>query len=401
MPQKILCRLAIVTLFATCGMANAQKVRISAWYWLNSAPKVTWQGDFVTMKNMGFTDVVLSWGIDVSACSYRTADTKYAIREAHAAGLGAYLVIWQPVANTLTRKPNFQQVDSAGHELYSFDVFNPAWRDTEWKKYLQSIAFAYHEIPGFAGYVLDDSFLEGPIEHLGGARGTGTVSYGEFEKKHFTGDLPRSTGDLRWPEWVSARENWWVAWAQDTVNFIRQIDPDKAHQIYVEDPAGNALNPNLKNTIGLDFGRVAKYFDAVGAYSSFGYSAGSDNTKEVTEKTHHIIAEVQNIIGPSKGQIYTFWVADSADELKPGPAIFPTVDQIKSICQAALESGVHHLDMYGFRIGDYRVSAEDFQAKSPGRGAIYPLTGQFPQKFLWDRPEIESGLAQYLLSLNR
>jgi hypothetical protein len=27
-------------------------VRVSAWYWLNAAPKADWEGDFITMKNL-------------------------------------------------------------------------------------------------------------------------------------------------------------------------------------------------------------------------------------------------------------------------------------------------------------------------------------------------------------
>jgi hypothetical protein len=67
------------------------RVRISAWYWLNSAPRTDWQGDFVTMRNLGFTDVVHCWGIDLAALRFkaRIADTREAMRLAQHAGLGA------------------------------------------------------------------------------------------------------------------------------------------------------------------------------------------------------------------------------------------------------------------------------------------------------------------------
>jgi hypothetical protein len=381
--------------------AFSQNVRISAWYWLNSAPKVAWQGDFVTMKNMGFTDVLLSWGIDVAAAGIRTADTRTAIEEAHRAGLRSYLVVWQPTANSLKRQPEFMQVDSAGNQLFSFDVFNPEWRRTEWKQYLQGIAKAYHNEPGMAGYVFDDSFLQGPVGNLDGRSGTGTVSYGKYEQEHFGGELPRKPSDPRWNEWVKAREGWWEDWAKDTVGFIRQIDPDKNHQIYLEDPAGNALNPILQNTIGLDFARVAKHFDAVGAYSSFSYTSSPDSGVKAAEETKDIISKLKTIVGADKATIYTYWVADPAEELQPGLAKYPTAEQIRQISEAALQSGICHLDMYGFRIGDYRVNEENFAQKTPGNGETYPLTDQFPQKFLWDRPHIQDDLANYLRSLNR
>lgn len=393
--------LTLTLLFGSMSIgAFAQKVRISAWYWLNSAPKVAWPGDFITMKNMGFTDVLLSWGIDVAAVGIRTADTRTAIEAAHRAGLRSYLVVWQPTANSLERRPEFMQVDSAGNQLFSFDVFNPEWRRTEWKQYLQGIAKAYHNEPGMAGYVFDDSFLQGPVGNLDGHGGTGTVSYGKYEQKSFGGELPRKPSDPRWNEWVEAREGWWEDWAKDTVGFIRQIDPDKSHEIYLEDPAGNALNPILRDTIGLDFARVAKHFDAVGAYSSFAYTSSPDSGAKAAEGTRDIISKLKNIVGADKATIYTYWVADPAEELEPGLAKYPTAEQIRLISEAALQSGIHHLDMYGFRIGDYRVNEGNFAQKAPGSGDTYPLTDQFPQKFLWDRPQIQDDLANYLKNLN-
>ncbi len=386
---------------AAAAGAMAQKVRISAWYWLNSAPRVAWQGDFVTMKKMGFTDVLLCWGIDLAAVGIRIADTKTAIEEAHQAGLGAYLVIWQPTANSLERHPQVQQVDSAGNQLFSFDVFNREWRQTEWKQYLQRVAKAYHNEPGMAGYVFDDSFTEGPIGKPDGPSGTGVVSYGKYEQKHFCGNLPRKSTDPGWDKWVQARAKWWEDWARDTVGSIRQIDPDKSHEIYLEDPAGDALNPNLRNTIGLDFSRVAKYFDAVGAYSSFSYSSSPNSGAKAAQGTREIITKLKKAVGGTKATTYTFWVANPAEEFKPGMAKYPTAEQIREISEAALQSGVHHLDMYGYRIGDYRVRDEDLAKVTPGDGVTYPLTGQFPHKFLWDRPQIQGELSNYLRGLNQ
>src|SRR6266568_6092167 len=83
----------LVCLFSSDNIAFAApaKVRISAWYWLNSAPRVNWEGDFVTMRNMGFTDVVLCWGVDAAAFATRIDDSRYAMQMAAKAGIGAYV----------------------------------------------------------------------------------------------------------------------------------------------------------------------------------------------------------------------------------------------------------------------------------------------------------------------
>ena len=400
MLKRFLTMTLVLILVPPQGIAWGQKVRISAWYWLNSAPKVAWEGDFVTMKKMGFTDVVLCWGIDLAAVGFRTQDTKTAIEEAYRAGLKSYLVVWQPTANSLPRLPGFEQVDSAGNVLFSFDVFNPEWRQTSWKQYLQTVAAAYRGEPGMAGYVFDDSFTLGPVATERGPAGSGIVAYGKYEQDHFGGPLPRKVTDPRWNEWVSARQNWWEDWAKDTVGFIRQVDKNPAHQIYLEDPADDVLHPDRTKTIGLDLNRVAKHFDAFGAYSDFAYRGSPEDNAKVVKGTQDILAKVTQEVGKEKNTIYTFWVANPAEELAPGLAKFPTVKQIRLIADAALQAGIRHLDMYGYRIGDYRVEAGTLEKFSPGTGTTYPLTEQFPQKFLWDRPEIQEELGNYLRGLN-
>src|SRR5256885_13340654 len=42
--------------------APAQPLRISAWYWLNSAPREEWDRDFRNMAKLGFTHAGLCWG---------------------------------------------------------------------------------------------------------------------------------------------------------------------------------------------------------------------------------------------------------------------------------------------------------------------------------------------------
>jgi hypothetical protein len=56
--------------------------------------------------------------------------------------------------------------------------------------------------------------------------------------------------------------------------------------------------------------------------------------------------------------------------------------------------------MYGYRIGEYRATREEMARMVPREPVPYMLTGQFPQKFMWDRPEIQTELGAYLRSLN-
>jgi hypothetical protein len=381
-------RLALLLMICSIAFADAAPVRISAWYWLNSAPKESWEGDFVTMKNLGFTDVLMCWGLDLAGIVTRKTETRQAMQSARRAGLGVYLIVWQPSANSLPRDPEFLQVDATGKQLDTLDVFNPKWRSTQWKTFLQDVAKTYGPESGFAGYVLDDSF------------GSANISYGPFEEKLFGAPLPRKPGEPHWDEWTKAREGWWEDWAKDTISYIRAIDPTPEHIIYLEDTIGRITNPKQQASIGLDFNRVARHFDAVGGYTSPTWTTNADSDKKVLQLTEKAILSVRKMVGPEKKIIYTFWSANIAEERKPGPAMYPTAAQIQAVCEKALELGVRHLDMYGYRIGEYRATREEMARMMPREPAPYILTGQFPQKFLWDRPEIQSELGAYLRSLN-
>ena len=63
-------------------------------------------------------------------------------------------------------------------------------------------------------------------------------------------------------------------------------------------------------------------------------------------------------IGPSKKIIYTFWVGNVLELRTPGPAKYPTVDDVRDICP-------------------------------------------FPHRYLYDRPELYEPLGDYLRGLNR
>src|SRR5215470_11452887 len=125
----------LLCLLLTSSALAEPSVRISAWYWLNSAPKESWHGDFITMKNLGFTDILMCWGLDLAGIVTRKSETRQAVQWAHQAGLGVYLIVWQPSANSLPRDPEFLQIDANGKQLNTLDVFDPKWRSTQWKAF--------------------------------------------------------------------------------------------------------------------------------------------------------------------------------------------------------------------------------------------------------------------------
>jgi hypothetical protein len=212
--------------------------------------------------------------------------------------------------------------------------------------------------------------------------------------------LPRKPEDPGWDNWTKARQGWWEDWAKDTVQYIRAIDANTQHVIYLEDTIGRITNPKQQASIGLDFARVARHFDEVGGYTCPIWTTNVDSEQKVLALTKNAIGSVRKMVGPEKPIVYTFWSANIVEERKPGPAVYPSSAQIQEVCAEALKLGVRHLDMYGFRIGEYRATREEMKRMMPAEPAPYILTGQFPHKFMWDRPEIQTGLGAYLRGLN-
>ncbi|MGH9667295.1 MAG: hypothetical protein ACRD9L_22970, partial [Bryobacteraceae bacterium] len=286
--DQIRTRIALLAVLAAgCALpAGKPPVRISAWYWLNAAPPGEWDADFRAMHNLGFTDAILCWGLDAAAFGTRTADTHRALQFAARHQLGAYLMIWHPTHNSLPRAPEFQQVDVSGNRRFTFDTFNSQWRQSQWKGYLQKVAAEYKADAGLAGYVFDDSFSIGPIDHFGGPGGNRKdefISYGAADARLFGSQPPRSQADSAWAKWVAARAGWWEDWARDTSAFIRAIDANPKHELYLED-TDHALTDDIRNRVGVDFGRIARHFDAVGAYTYAPFDAG-DNGARVAAHT--------------------------------------------------------------------------------------------------------------------
>jgi hypothetical protein len=147
------------------------------------------------MAKLGFTHAALCWGLDAAAWTLRVDDTRYALECCRRAGLGAYLVVWHPVHNSLPRRHEFQQVDVMGRLRFSFDTFNPKWRASQWKRYLQSVANLHAHEAAFAGYIFDDSFGIGPVSSISGPEGTSAeriISYGEDDLRRFGKARPRN-----------------------------------------------------------------------------------------------------------------------------------------------------------------------------------------------------------------
>ena len=93
-PTILFAMLLMVLPWLVQGAVPHPKIRISAWYWLNSAPKPEWARDFTQMSKMGFTDVLLCWGLDAAAFGLpnRSQDTLDAMRMAEKVGMGSYIV---------------------------------------------------------------------------------------------------------------------------------------------------------------------------------------------------------------------------------------------------------------------------------------------------------------------
>jgi len=381
--------------------AAAEPLRISGWYWLNSAPRAEWERDFRKMASLGFTHVDLCWGLDAAAWNLRVEDTKYALQSCRRAGLGAYFIVWHPVHNSLKRSPEFQQVDAGAQLRFSFNTFNRTWRETEWKRYLQTLARLYAQDPAFAGYIFDDSFSIGPVKSIAGPAGAPAdrfISYSEDDVRRFGKTPPRQPSDPGWAEWTKARAGWWEDWARDTNRFIRDVDPDTRHEVYLEDEQ-HVLSQAVGDATGVDFGRTAKAFDAVGAYTEAHWDGKPGSAKRTIDEALSALAKTRAAVGPEKKIIYTFWVGNILELRTPGPAKYPTIEQIREICEAALTFGIRHLDMYGYRIGDYLVTDQNWPEKRPPARGPYPLTDPFPGKYLYDRPELIEPLGEYLRGL--
>jgi len=410
---------------------SVQKTRFSVWYWLNAVPKEEWSDDFSMIAKNGFTDVILCWGYDLSAFRLRKQDSLEALEICRRNNLGAFLLIWHPIHNSLLLEanPEHLQVDNLGNKRFSFNLFSPEWRNSQWKRYLQDLAFTYKASEAFSGYALDDSFALGPISSFGGMEGVKAgdfVSYSESDAERFRewlrshyetlsrlngnwasnysdwSDLsPPTTIDSEsiWKDWTDARTEWLEDWARDTMRCIREVDPDPDHIVYIEDLASvlgmesskSDFSPrpiNVVDAIGLRFGQVTRHFDRLGAYTMPSSWDSEDSLEKALELTDAVVEETIAQAGGPDQLVYTFWISDSKQVFSPGPVTRPTAEEIWEISQLAIEKGVKHIDYYAFDVGGASLADEaEWKRYLPGSDANYPLAKQFRQTWLKDRPD--------------
>lgn len=421
--------------FHFTGPARQEKsFRISTWYWLNSAPREEWDGDFAAVAKAGFTDLLLCWGLDATAPALQKANTRRALDLCSKNGLRAYLLVWHPTHNSLARQADFQQVDNLGNRLFSFNLFHKTWRATQWKQYLQEVAASYKHHPAFAGYLFDDSFGLGKVGSLNGdiRRERGDfVSYSPYDFAQFRDWLKTRHGSLAalskawsieytnwdglepprqltrenehaWSDWCAARRDWLLEWSKETVASIREIDPDPDHEIYLEDtyrvlglvsqPSKYSFRPvTIRDTVGLDFGAVTRPFDAICGYTYFSWE-GTDALQKAQDATRETLRATRSQAADTQKIIYTFWVADVNVD-KPLPVEHPTADEIIAIAKTAASLGVRHVDYYGFRIGEWRVTDDQWLRLRPGSEEAYPIVESIQGVFLRDRPQVLKELA--------
>ncbi len=415
-------------------------LRISAWYWLNSVEKQQWEKDFKSAAETGFTDMLLCWGLDSAAVSFQKENTRWALSLCQKFGMRAYLLIWHPSHNSLPRRAEFQQVDSNGNLLFTFNLFNRQWRSTQWKEYLQTIAAAYKDHPGLAGYLLDDTFGPGPVGSFEGDKTKVQgefVSYSPYDHEQFRQRLRKQYQTIptlekswgievgswekieppkeiteknqpAWNDWCEARSQWYREWGEDTVKFIREVDPSPDHEVYLEDgqyvlglethKSKNSFRPvTVKDTLGLQFGVVASVFDAVCGYTAFRWEIPDALAKAVS-RTRETLKFTREVAGKEKKIIYTFWVGD-LDTDKPLPLKYPDAQQIIAVTQTALELGIRHVDYYAYRVGDWRADNAEWLVRRPGPNLDYVLTKPMPGRYLCDRPDLLKDLGVQLRQL--
>jgi Beta-galactosidase len=440
--KRILSRLILVLMISRGLTRNAfgtnppgsDGLRISAWYWLNSIQKEKWEQDFQSAAGAGFTDLILCWGLDSAAILLQEANTRRALDLCKKLGIRAYLFIWHPTHNSLPRGSQFQQVDNRGNRLFTFNLFHNGWRRTQWKAYLQEVAKAYKDHPALAGYLFDDTFQTGPVGSFAGEKGKAPgdfVSYSPYDFEQFRqwlrkkySTLPKlksawasdvrdwksvappkeiTTGNkAAWKDWCDARSDWMRQWAEETAGFIREVDSSTDHEIYLEDTqqvlgleqrnSKDSIRPvTVRDTVGLNFGVVASFFDAVCGYTYFRWGT-PDALAEALDTTKRTLQTTRSQVGGRKKIIYTFWVSD-ADLNKPLPLRYPDAQQITTITEAALALGVRHVDYYAFRVGDARVDEANWPKLRPGSDINYPLTKPLSGRHLCDRPEVLKALA--------
>jgi len=112
-----------------------------------------------------------------------------------------------------------------------------------------------------------------------------------------------------------------------------------------------------------------------------------DSLAKVLEETDAVLEETIDQAGGVNQLTYTFWISDSKQVFSPGPVTRPTAAEIWKISELALAKGINHIDYYAFDVGGASLADEaEWKRFLPGTEKDYPLSKQFRQTWLKDRP---------------
>ena len=285
----------------------------------------------------------------------------------------------------------------------------------------------------FAGYFFDDTFGIGPVGSFGGEPGKARgdfVSYSAHDIAGFRRWLRNKYGALQklekawqqkfsdwesveppreitienktsWEDWCQARRQWLREWSVETVKFIRVVDKSFDHAICLEDgeyilgkprKIKSSVRPvTMRDTLGMDFGFVAAPFEEFCAYSAYRWDV-TDALETARENLTGTIQSASAHGTDRKKVACAFWVADV--DTNKAKLDLPSASQIISLAEAAITLGVRHVNYYAFRVGDWRVSEQDWPAARPGANLNYPVTKPLPGRYLCDKPDLLRELAE-------
>jgi len=377
------------------------KRELGVWYWLDAGPQEEWEEDVKEMRYLEY-DYVVASKMDLITNRNEEGIEEF-INTCYKNGLSVYLCIWSGMLMYpfIGGRIN-QQVDEKGNRRDYYNLWNERWRKNFYKKYLQDIVSKYVDTPGLRGYLFDDTFAS-----VAKQPGQGTyISYSQEDIKRFReymknryGDIsvihllwreqrgkgwkeilpPRSPDEPFWLDWYEARATWYEEWAKDTVSFIKEVDPHC--ELYILDGAGIAANQ--REYYGIDFQRVARYFDVVMLYAMpAGFEKPPIKMKPILSHIDFMVRSVRNLVTQDKKVSFCFHIYQPFDNKnfdRVSSYPYPDIKQIKDMTTQAFFSGADMVEHYGYRIGNWRL--KDI---SPGKPFPEVKTMLKYRKNLWE-----------------
>lgn len=356
---------------------------MGTWYWLDAAPPDEWDADIANIKRLGYDYLVLCWGTDMTLFQRKVKETRRMLEICARHGLRVYLTVWSamemfPHVGGRTH----QQVDDQGFKRNYYNLWNETWRRGPYRRCLQSIARSYRDCPALRGYLFDDTFAS-----VGRKGGGNTISYdcGDIERFRrfmrkrygapsvlhlFWGHLPnyrnhplkswqavtppRQPSEPYWIEWYEARAQWYEEWARDTKEFIAAEDPGR--ELFLLD--GGGIVANLREDRGIDFTRVAPYFDVVMLYAMpSGFDRPVVDMQPILAAIGFMVRRTREL-APGKKVAFDFHVYQPFDNEhydRPSAWPYPNLEQIRQMTETAARAGANLVDHYGYRIGNWRL----------------------------------------------